>query len=677
MLRNREWRPFASQWNSYRDTPLFEEEKILKNVWHKMKRQIMKKQLSKENLSHLLIAFQNIDEPARLSPKTTFEEFSVHFQRIDYNKFCYDDAELLYQTGQVCLAFSKPCEAFKYFKNAIEITILQNSQRVLKLDDSVKLMSKRRLNNECTFILTQLSLINPEYNHYRALAFIEAKNYGTAEKILSQCQRTTPINLLYVRLYFELKDWKKIRRPIHEIQEKELDETRQWKDKDLKAFLTVLYWIGKQAFEQKDYKEALNFFLQFTMLASTKESRIYELKELFLDLMPEVIEMVDQILEGGEEERSQYKLEKDLEETLFKLLYKLTQGGFDTLMEEKYLKAIMFETLSKLIGIRVFYNQSKVVLNILQYFTIFEAYAIMENRDLAMRELQEFVKNDGEHYKDDGFMETIYKEAHLYYANSFYYPEAIGNVQLSYFSIFTITKANSFPIECWEALVNTNEVKNDRSRYKWAMYSYTQGRILFEDQQHVKSIALFNQCAKVKYEPGEVYLWRPALSCIYLKNYEKALEFFKKFWNMRTSNLFNSTELTMTFLGQGYCATKLKRHNEAEKHFKQAEKFKTGEDIPSVPFYRMMAAYDRKNRKDTFKYLKLVMKSIKSVEKLVPFLQDKIVDEGRYLKDDWRNVLDVISDHSRALFPKSDVQQYKTYRNSSLIVLCLLNKKYD
>ena len=433
MLRNREWRPFASQWNSYRDTPLFEEEKILKNVWHKMKRQIMKKQLSKENLSHLLIAFQNIDEPARLLPKTTFEEFSVHFQRIDYNKFCYDDAELLYQTGQVCLAFSKPCEAFKYFKNAIEITILQNSQRVLKLDDYVKLMSKRRLNNECTFILTQLSLINPEYNHYRALAFIEAKNYGTAEKILSQCQRTTPINLLYVRLYFELKDWKKIRRPIHEIQEKELDETRQWKDKDLKAFLTVLYWIGKQAFEQKDYKEALNFFLQFTMLASTKESRIYELKELFLDLMPEVIEMVDQILEGGEEERSQYKLEKDLEETLFKLLYKLTQGGFDTLMEEKYLKAIMFETLSKLIGIRVFYNQSKVVLNILQYFTIFEAYAIMENRDLAMREMQEFIKNPGEHYKDDGFMEDIYKEAQLYYANSYYYPEAIGNVQFFYF----------------------------------------------------------------------------------------------------------------------------------------------------------------------------------------------------------------------------------------------------
>ena len=65
------------------------------------------------------------------------------------------------------------------------------------------------------------------------------------------------------------------------------------------------------------------------------------------------------------------------------------------------------------------------------------------------------------------------------------------------------------------------------------------------------------------------------------------------------------------------------------------------------------------------------------LEKLVPFLQDKIVDEGRYLKDDWRNVLDVISDHSPALFPKSDVQQYKTYRNSSLIVLCLLNKKYD
>ena len=113
--------------------------------------------------------------------------------------------------------------------------------------------------------------------------------------------------------------------------------------------------------------------------------------------------------------------------------------------------------------------------------------------------------------------------------------------------------------------------------------------------------------------------------------------------------------------------------------FKQAEKFKSGGDIPCVPFYRMMAAIDRKNSKDTFKYLKLVMKSIRSVENLVHFLQGKIVDEGRYLKDDWRNVLDVISDHSRAILPDpdSDVQQYKTYRNSSLIVLCILNKKYE
>ena len=238
-------------------------------------------------------------------------------------------------------------------------------------------------------------------------------------------------------------------------------------------------------------------------------------------------------------------------------------------------------------------------------------------------------------------------------------------------------KLNPFFSECYQALVNVKEVKNDRTR--WAMYSYTQGRILFEDQQHIKSIAMFIQCAKIKYEPGEVFLWRPALSCIYLKKYELALEFFKKFWNMRTSNRFNGSELTMTFLGQGYCATKLKRHNEAEIHFKQAEKFKSGGDIPCVPFYRMMAAIDRKNSKDTFKYLKLVMKSIRSVENLVHFLQGKIVDEGRYLKDDWRNVLDVISDHSRAILPDpdSDVQQYKTYRNSSLIVLCILNKKYE
>ena len=52
-----------------------------------------------------LIAFQNIDEPARISPKTVFEEFSVHFQRIDHTKLCFNDADLLYQTGQVFLAF--------------------------------------------------------------------------------------------------------------------------------------------------------------------------------------------------------------------------------------------------------------------------------------------------------------------------------------------------------------------------------------------------------------------------------------------------------------------------------------------------------------------------------------------------------------------------------------------
>ena len=431
MLRHKEWRPFAIQWNAYRNTPLLGKEKALKTIWHIMKKQMRKKHFSKEDLSKLLTAFQHIDEPSRLLAKTTFEEFSVQFKRIDHLKLCQDDAELVYQAGEVYFAFSKPWEALEYFKDAIEITNSQNSQKVLKLDNYIKLMSKRRLYNECTLILTKLSLINPDYNYYRALAFIEAKNYATAEKILSQCQRTTPVNLLYTRLYFELKDWKKIEKPINEIQEKLNNYvTAKSINKDLKAILTCWYWIGKLAFEQKNYKEALDNFLQLTILTSNSHSRFYELKDLILDLMPEMIEMVDQVLEGDEEERSKYKLEKSQENQLYSLMKYFTQEGFDTLIEEKYLKAIMFETLSKLIRIRVFYNQSKEVLNILQYFTIFESYAIMENRDLAMREMQEFVKNPGEHYKDDGFMENIYKEAQLYYANSYYYPEAIGNVQL-------------------------------------------------------------------------------------------------------------------------------------------------------------------------------------------------------------------------------------------------------
>ena len=429
MLRHKEWRPFAIQWNAYRNTPLLEEEKALKTVWTQMKKQMKKKRFSKQDLLQLLTAFQHIDEPSRQCAKTVFEEFSVQFKRINHLKLCHDDADLLCQAGEVYFEFSKTCEALEYFKDAIEITLNQKSQKVLKLDNFIKLMSKRQGYNECTLILTKLSLINPDYNYYRALAFIEVKNYSTAEQILSQCQRTTSVNLLYTRLYFELKDWKKIRRPINEIQDKEGDPTNQWKGKDLKAFLTTYYWIGKEAFEQKDYKDALDVFLQFAVLTFANQKRLYELKDIVLDLMPEVIEMVDQVLEGDEEERLQYKLEDKERDKLHDFTYAFTQGGFDKLIEEKYLKAVMFETISKLIGIRVFNNQSKKVLNILQYFTIFESYALMENRDLAMREMQEFVKNPGEHYKDDGFMEDIYKEAQLYYANSYYYPEAIGNVQ--------------------------------------------------------------------------------------------------------------------------------------------------------------------------------------------------------------------------------------------------------
>ena len=185
------------------------------------------------------------------------------------------------------------------------------------------------------------------------------------------------------------------------------------------------------------------------------------------------------------------------------------------------------------------------------YFTTFEAYAITENRDQAIYEFQDFVKNAALDQQEDFFMFRMYKYAHLYYANCFYYPEAI---------------------ECYEAMLRDKELKDP---YVFAIYSYTQGRILFEDHQHDKSIAMFKKCSKIKYEHGEKYLWRPAMSYLYLQKYEKAMKSFQYFWTRRTSKLFNGGEVTMAFLGQGYCATKLKQHNEAEKYFKQAEKTKS------------------------------------------------------------------------------------------------------
>ena len=662
MLNSRErflkWRPFAKLWESYRNTPLLEEEKILQNIWSRVKKQMKKKQFSKEDFLEVLTAFQNINEPGRLSSKTVFEDFFENFKKINHKKLCENHVNLICQTAEIYLKFSKPWDALQYFEDAIEIAIKTKHCKVLNLENYIKLMATKRRYDDCTLTLTKLSFISQDYNYYRALAFIEAKSYKTAEKILSKChQNSTSINLLYTRLYFELKDWNKMNKPMNEVMKKEKDEKYQWegKDKDFKAYLTSLYWAGKQDFQRKNYKYALDTFMNLTMLASNSPSRVYELKDLILDLMPEVIEIIDQVLQS--EDKEKYKLDESLRGEMYQWLHKISQAGFDALDEEKYLKAIMFETLSKLFAIIVFNNPSPKVLNVLQYVTIFEAYAITENRDLALLEIQEFAKNlELKHQGQDQDLDHMHMYAHLYYANNFYYPEAI---------------------ESYEAILNAKEVKTDP--YVFAIYACTQGRILFEDQQHEKSIAIFKKCSKIKYERGEMYLWRPALSYLYLKKYENAMKSFKYFWDRRTSRQFNGAEVTMAFLGQGYCATKLKRHNEAEKNFKQAELTKSGEDIPSVPFFRMIAAYDRGSKKETFKYLKIVMKRIKSVEKLVPFLQDKIVHDARYLKHDWRNVLDVVSDHSRCLFsnPEADVHQFKTYRNSSLIVLCLLNKKYD
>ena len=660
MLNSREqflkWRPFAKLWESYRNTPLLEEEKVLKNIWSRVKKQMKRKNFSKEDLLEVLTAFQNINEPGRLCTKTVFEDFFETFKKINHKKLCENHVNLICQTAEVYLEFSKPWEALQYFEDAIEIAIQTKHCRLLNLENYIKLMAQKRRFGDCTLSLTKLSFISQDYDYYRALAFIEAKSYKTAETILSKCHENSEINLLKTRLYFELKDWNKMSQPMNEVLKKELDEKYQWdkdNDKDFNAHLTSVYWTGKQDFQQKKYKSALDSFMGLTMLASKNPSRVYELKGLILNLMPEMIEMVDHVLQSEDKER--YKLDEKLREEIYQWMHKIAGAGYYALNEEKYLKAIMLETLSKLFAIMVFNAPSQNVLYVLQNKTIFEAYAITENRDFALREIQEFGKklHQGQEDEDIGHM---YMYAHLYYANNFYYPEAI---------------------EAYEQILKAEEVKTDP--YVFAIYAYTQGRILFEDQQHEKSIAIFKQCSKIKYEHGEMYLWRPALSYLYLKKYENAMKAFKYFWDRRTSRQFNGAEVTMAFLGQGYCATKLKRQDEAEKNFKRAELTKSGEDIPSVPFFRMIAAYDRGSKKETLKYLKIVMKRIKSVEKLVPFLQDKIVHDAMYLKHDWRNVLDVVSDHSRSVFanPKDDVHQFKTYRNSSLIVLCLLNKKYD
>jgi len=138
---------------------------------------------------------------------------------------------LICQTAEVYLEFSKPWEALQYFEDAIEIAIQTKHCKVLNLANYIKLMARQRRVDECTLRLTKLSFISQDYDYYRALAFIEAKSYKTAETILSKCHENSEINLLKTRLYFELKDWNKMSQPMNEVLKKELDEKYRW-DKD-------------------------------------------------------------------------------------------------------------------------------------------------------------------------------------------------------------------------------------------------------------------------------------------------------------------------------------------------------------------------------------------------------------------------------------------------------------
>ena len=598
-------------------------------------------------------------EDSYRSLKVIFEDFYGYFQRIDCAQVFENDPGLLYQAGEIYLTYGKSSEALVCFQESIDIAISKMDQKVLPLDSYVKLMTKRRLFHECTLQLTKLSLLNSSYNYYRAWAFLEAKNYSTSEKILKTCSKSTKVNLLLARLYYELKDWKNMFTPLDDVIKKEECKKSKWEgeDKSIEDYLTALDWIGKEKFAQKDYKEAIEpwLTLTFVVMIFLLKDRAYEVK----NIVPRLNALIPLI---EEMERSDPKLLLEVRENVVDSVghfQKMIQYGFHYLKDEdKPLKAIICTTWTKIAATVIFSKQDQQRFITMQHLIIFEAHAIMENRDDAISELQSFMNRSRSQMIDDPYFLELVKKAFGYYAALKYYPEGT---------------------DAYETLIKIPEVRAEKINV--AMFSFTQARILFQDQQHVESIALFDECAKVKYEQGEVFLWRPALSYIHLKDYKKALKWIVTFLSKRNS--FGQFEFTMTILAQGYCFTKLKMYDQAERSFKKAvkTKLKGGDLVSYVPLYRMIAALDKKDGKEVLKYLKLMMQqqNIKFADHLVSFLQDAISDEGRYLKNEWRKILDTVTSNSRALLPnpEREVQQCKTYRNSSLIVLTFLNKKYD
>ena len=631
---------------------MLEEEKKLKKVWTFVKSAFQMKKCKKSDLKHLLLAFQDINEFSRYTPKNIFEEFQSCLQNADRPKLLENDIKVIYNIGELCMEYNQIQEALKYFEEAVEIAVKNpnGDLEVLKLDSYVKVMAKLNRFNELTLIMTKLTIINSEYAYYRGLAFVEAKNYDVALKILMKCEQTTKIGLLLCRIQFELKNWKDLRSSATKITDIEHDENNVWIDHNLKIFLKAQYYQAIACFKLGNYRACNQIFQVFLLYIIDQFNKsmetIYELKDIIFELIPKAIEYLDVVMQ-------KITIKERIDEEFTRLSH-YAQMAFDLLLTDENVKAAMISTVVKLGLVLATTKESKICVPLHLIFSNFQSFAVMNRQDETLQELQSFDQSVHPLLKSHTYYMVILEKSLQYYANLKYYPEAI---------------------ETYEKLIAINDEETNKMAH---LYACTLGRVLFEDNQHEKCFQHFEKWIATKGnfgEAGEEYLWRTAFSYIYLRKYEKALKYFKKLIEVKLLN----AGLFVIYLGMAYCFAKTQKYSKALKLHEFAKDLARGKDIPRVPFNKIILFHDKGDSRDTFKHVKTVAKSLKSVEHLVVFLQEIIGDEGQYLRYDWRNVLDTFLKHSKNIFqhPDTETQAFRTYRASSLLTLCIVNKKYD
>ena len=124
------------------------------------------------------------------------------------------------------------------------------------------------------------------------MAAYELKKYEKAETILKQCPKSFNVKLCQIKVWFQLKQYRKALQLCGEITQVTYPRDRSNLKKQANL-VQGMFWLGKLRFEMKQYIDAYPTFSNMTweMLHLVDEDKPYKYQKIVLKLVPQIMEM--------------------------------------------------------------------------------------------------------------------------------------------------------------------------------------------------------------------------------------------------------------------------------------------------------------------------------------------------------------------------------------------------